>query len=63
MTRLFLRRGHDRRVRAGHPWVFSNEIDRLDGPAEPGAAVVISAADGRCLGLVRIHDIYHPSSL
>ncbi len=50
MTRLLLRRGHDRRIRAGHPWIFSNEIAGLDGPVEAGAAVSVIAADGQLLG-------------
>ena len=59
MTRLTLRRGHDRRVRSGHPWIFSNEIDSLDGPAEPGAAVAIVTAEGQKLGT----GYYNPHSL
>lgn len=59
MIRLTLRRGHDRRVRGGHPWVFSNEIDSLDGPADPGAAVEVVAADGQRLGT----GYYNPHSL
>lgn len=59
MTRLILRRGHDRRVRGGHPWVFSNEIDTLDGPAEAGSAVAVTAADGQLLGTA----YYNPRSL
>jgi len=59
MIRLTLRRGHDRRVRGGHPWVFSNEIESLDGPAAPGTAVEIVAADGQRLGT----GYYNPHSL
>ena len=59
MTRLTLRRGHDRRVRAGHPWVFSNEIAVLDGPATPGDPVEIVADDGQYLGGA----YYNPHSL
>jgi 23S rRNA (cytosine1962-C5)-methyltransferase len=59
MTRLTLRRGHDHRLRGGHPWVFSNEIAALDGPAEPGAAVEIIAADGQRIGT----GYYNPHSL
>ena len=59
MIRLLLKRGHDRRVRAGHPWIFSNEIATLDGPAEAGTAVVVSAADGQLLGTA----YYNPHSL
>ncbi len=59
MTRLSLRRGHDRRVRGGHPWVFSNEIASLDGPATPGSAVEVFTADGQRLGT----GYYNPHSL
>jgi len=59
MTRLSLRRGHDRRVRGGHPWVFSNEIASLDGPATPGLAVEVFTADGQRLGT----GYYNPHSL
>jgi 23S rRNA (cytosine1962-C5)-methyltransferase len=59
MTRLTLRRGHDHRLRGGHLWVFSNEIAALDGPAAPGAAVEIVAADGQRLGT----GYYNPHSL
>jgi 23S rRNA (cytosine1962-C5)-methyltransferase len=59
MTRLTLRRGHERRVRGGHPWVFSNEIASLDGPADPGMAVAVFGADGEALGT----GYYNPHSL
>lgn len=41
MPRLILRKGHDRRIRSGHPWIFSNEIDRIDGDVAPGDAVEV----------------------
>jgi 23S rRNA (cytosine1962-C5)-methyltransferase len=59
MTRLVLRRGHDRRVRGGHPWIFSNEIESVDGPQDAGVAVAVFAADGQRLGT----GYYNPHSL
>lgn len=56
---LHLRPGHDRRVRQGHPWVFSNEIDRVEGPVEPGAAVQVRSSRGDYLGTA----YYNPHSL
>jgi len=50
MVRLVLRPGHDRRLRGGHPWVFSNEIDYIDGTPENGGAVLVFSARGDCLG-------------
>lgn len=38
MTRIRLKKNEDRRIRSGHPWVFSNEIERIDGPREAGVS-------------------------
>jgi len=59
MVRVILRPGHDRRLRGGHPWVFSNEIDRIDGIPDSGGAVLIYSARGECLGTA----YYNPHSL
>ncbi len=49
-ARLVLKRNQDRRVRAGHPWVFSNEIARLEGDPGPGGLVEILDHRGAFLG-------------
>ena len=52
MNTLRLRKREDRRVRAGHLWVFSNEIDTEVTPLKgisPGAPVEIQAASGKFL--------------
>ncbi len=41
VTRLILRQGHDRRLRGGHPWVFSNEIESLEGTPKDGEALEV----------------------
>lgn len=50
---LRLKKHEDRRLHAGHTWVFSNEVDTqatpLDG-FEPGEACVIEEASGKVLG-------------
>ena len=48
--RLVLRRNQDRRVRAGHPWIFSNEVDHLDGQPADGDLVDVHDARGAFLG-------------
>ncbi len=48
-----LARGEDRRLRAGHLWVFSNEIDVAKTPLtslEPGALVNVRDARGQGIG-------------
>lgn len=39
-----------RRIRAGHLWIFSNEIEAIEGDVEPGDAVRVVDARGRTLG-------------
>lgn len=59
MNRLVLRPGHDRRLRSGHPWVFSNEIARVEGEPAGGDAVELVTAAGEFLGA----GYYNPHSL
>ena len=50
---VFLMPGGDRRLRAGHPWVYSNEI-RMDAEAKalpPGSLVALRRVDGKRLGV------------
>ncbi|MBV9774343.1 MAG: RlmI/RlmK family 23S rRNA methyltransferase, partial [Gemmatimonadetes bacterium] len=50
---LRLRKNEERRLRAGHQWVFSNEVDVARTPLtafEPGAAVEIQDSRGAPLG-------------
>lgn len=58
---LSLLPGHDRRLRAGHPWVFSNEL-AWSAPMRglpPGGVVRIEAASGRPEGTF----MFNPHSL
>jgi len=59
---LRLKKGEDRRIRAGHLWVFSNEVDTKATPLtgfEPGEAALVIAADDRKLGVAYVN----PASL
>ncbi|MBK6725983.1 MAG: class I SAM-dependent rRNA methyltransferase [Xanthomonadales bacterium] len=54
MPGLFLKRGEDARLRQGHLWVFSNEVDVKRSPLgefEPGEQVAIVDAAERVIGL------------
>src|SRR4051812_44487792 len=44
-----LKKGSDRRVRAGHPWVYSNELMSSPKGIEPGAPVELQDAGGAFL--------------
>lgn len=55
---VYLKRGEDRRIRAGNPWVFSNEIDNSTSPLKsfsPGEEVVIASAHKSLLGSAYIN--------
>ena len=59
---LKLKRGEDRRLRAGHLWIFSNEVDTAATPLtqfEPGAAVQVHSDRDQFLG----HAYVNPRTL
>ncbi len=62
MPQLLLRRHEDKRIRGGHAWVFSNEVDTSITPLsaiEPGAAVVLLDHRRQFLG----HALANPHAL
>ena len=50
MATLILKRGTERRIRAGHPWIYRGEVADLKGAWSAGAAVDVADAGGRFLG-------------
>jgi 23S rRNA (cytosine1962-C5)-methyltransferase len=55
---LKLKRGEDRRLRAGHLWIFSNEVDTAATPLtqfEPGAAVQVHSDRDQFLGYAYVN--------
>lgn len=53
--------GHDRRLRSGSPWLFSNEItmDRAAKTLPPGSVVRLASHEGRAMALAH----FNPHSL
>lgn len=50
---LRLKKKEERRIKQGHPWVYSNEVDTAATPLkalEPGQPVVIEDQNGKALG-------------
>lgn len=50
MARITLRKGRVQPVWAGHPWVFAQAIERLEGAPAPGDAVEVVDPRGKHLG-------------
>ncbi|MDI5890128.1 class I SAM-dependent rRNA methyltransferase [Halomonas rhizosphaerae] len=55
---LRLKKNADRRLKAGHLWLYSNEIDIQATPLkeiEAGAQVVVEAANGKAMGVAYVN--------
>jgi 23S rRNA (cytosine1962-C5)-methyltransferase len=49
--RVFLKRGHAKPVFAGHPWVYSGAVDRIEGEPEDGSLVEVCGDKGDKAGI------------
>lgn len=58
MARVVLKPGHVRPVYAGHPWVFQQAVDRVEGGAIAGDDVLVVDPEGKILG----RGLYNPRS-
>ncbi|HTR99518.1 MAG TPA: hypothetical protein VML00_07175, partial [Bacteroidota bacterium] len=56
---IILRNKEERRIAAGHPWAFSNEVRETRGSPAAGDVVELVAASGLSLGI----GLYNPHSL
>lgn len=55
---LRLKKNEDRRLKAGHPWIYSNEVDTQATPLTgfaPGQQVVVVANNGKPMGLAYVN--------
>ncbi len=47
---VILKKGEEKRILAGHSWVYANEVQRIEGKDKNGALAEVRAADGRFVG-------------
>ena len=50
MATLLLRKGKERRIRAGHPWIYASEVVCIKGAFEDGDVLAVRDHKGRFLG-------------
>src|SRR5437764_1873112 len=50
MKKVHLKRKIASRIANGHPWIFANEVERVEGNPEAGAIVEIYFHDGKFVG-------------
>ncbi len=62
LPRLRLAKNEERRLRGGHLWIYSNEVDKQVSPLKqfaPGSQVLVESAQGKTLGVAYVN----PNSL
>ena len=47
---VYLKKNEEKRILAGHSWVFANEVARIEGKDKNGALVTVCAFDGKFIG-------------
>lgn len=50
MYTLTLKKGEEKRILQGHPWVYANEVAKIDGQGEQGSIAKVQGQDGRFIG-------------
>ncbi|MDD6883898.1 MAG: class I SAM-dependent rRNA methyltransferase [Eubacteriales bacterium] len=50
MSKAFLRKTRETRVRGGHPWIYASEIERVDDSAENGGIIDVYSCKNTFLG-------------
>ena len=50
MTKVFLKRKIAQRIANGHPWIFANEVDRIEGAVNSGDIVDVFYSDEKFAG-------------
>ncbi len=50
MNRVYLKRKISHRIANGHPWIFANEVEKMDGGIEAGDIVEVFFYDGKFAG-------------
>ena len=56
--RVVLRRGKEKHLRRGHPWVFRDVVEQVSGDPGIGDVVSVATAEGEVLG----QGLFHPES-
>ena len=48
--KVYLKKGEERRIVAGHSWVYANEVAKIEGKDKNGALAEVFSHDGRFIG-------------
>ncbi len=48
--KVYLKKGEEKRIIAGHSWVYANEVSKIDGKDKNGSLAEVYSSDGRFIG-------------
>ncbi len=48
--KVYLKKGEEKRIVAGHSWVYANEVAKIDGKDKNGSLAEVYSLDGRFIG-------------
>jgi len=51
LPRIILKRGREKPLLRGHPWVFSGAVEKVEGDVSPGDVGEVYSVDGQFLGI------------
>ena len=51
MYRVVLKKGKERKILNGYPWVFANEVLKIDGKDVQGSVARVEDVNGKFVGL------------
>lgn len=55
MYTVFLKKNEEKKILNGYPWVFANEVWKIEGKDKQGSVAEVRGADGRFIGLGTIN--------
>ena len=55
MYTVYLKKNEEKRVLNGYPWIFANEVLKIDGKDRQGSVAEVRSHDGRFVGLGTIN--------
>ena len=47
---IYLKKNEEKRIAAGHSWVYANEVARIEGKDKNGSLASVFSYDGRFIG-------------
>lgn len=57
LPKLILKKGREKPLLQGHPWVFSGAVERIDGEVSPGQVGEIYTKEGQFLGIGHVNPL------